>query len=71
MVGLFAPVHMPYFLNETSVGNPTLEQMTRTSIQMLQKEANGYVLLVEGPVRFNTQLHLKVCIYLYNFKNVK
>jgi alkaline phosphatase len=40
---------MEYFLESSAANNPTLEEMTRTAIQMLQKDANGYVLLVEGP----------------------
>lgn len=28
--------------------NPTLEEMTRSAINMLKKDANGFVLLVEG-----------------------
>ena len=39
---------MEYFLESSGANNPTLEEMTRTAIQMLQKDANGYVLLVEG-----------------------
>jgi alkaline phosphatase len=39
---------MDYFLESSTAKNPTLEEMTRTAIQMLKKEANGYVLLVEG-----------------------
>ena len=39
---------MEYFLESRGANNPTLEEMTRTAIQMLQKDANGYVLLVEG-----------------------
>ncbi|XP_057378290.1 alkaline phosphatase-like [Daphnia carinata] len=46
--GLFSPAHMEYFLESSTANNPTLEQMTRTAIQMLQKETNGYILLVEG-----------------------
>jgi alkaline phosphatase len=41
---------MEYFLESGTANNPTLEEMTRTAIRMLQKEANGYVLLVEGPL---------------------
>lgn len=48
-LGLFSPAHMEYFLESSAANNPTLEEMTRTAIQMLQKDANGYVLLVEGP----------------------
>jgi alkaline phosphatase len=39
---------MEYFLESSEANNPTLEEMTRTAIKMLQKETNGYVLLVEG-----------------------
>lgn len=39
---------MEYFLESSTANNPTLEEMTRKAIEMLQKEANGYVLLVEG-----------------------
>lgn len=39
---------MDYFLESSTAKNPTLEEMTRTAIQMLKKETNGYVLLVEG-----------------------
>ncbi|KAK4012991.1 hypothetical protein OUZ56_025238 [Daphnia magna] len=48
VLGLFSPAHMEYFMESSNASNPTLEQMTRTAIQMLQKETNGYVLLVEG-----------------------
>nr|CAH0106153.1 unnamed protein product [Daphnia galeata] len=48
LLGLFSPSHMEYFLESRGANNPTLEEMTRTAIQMLQKDANGYVLLVEG-----------------------
>ena len=49
--GLFSASHMEYALrknNSTDVNNPTLEEMTRTAIQLLQKEEKGFVLLVEG-----------------------
>lgn len=39
---------MEYFLESANANNPTLEEMTRKAIQMLQKESNGFVLLVEG-----------------------
>ena len=45
---MFAPGHMEYFQESANANNPTLEEMTRKAIEMLQKEANGYVLLVEG-----------------------
>ena len=46
--GLFAPAHMNYFVESATANDPTLEEMTTVAIKMLQKEANGYVLLVEG-----------------------
>lgn len=47
-VGLFDPIHMNFFLNSSESNNPTLEEMTRKSIEMMKKEKNGYVLLIEG-----------------------
>ena len=47
-LGLFSPSHMEFFLESETANNPTLEEMTRKAIEMLQKETNGYVLLVEG-----------------------
>jgi alkaline phosphatase len=42
---------MEYFLESTNANNPTLEEMTRVAIKMLQKESNGFVLLVEGQIK--------------------
>ena len=39
---------MEYYLESGTANNPTLEEMTRIAIRMLQKETNGYILLVEG-----------------------
>ena len=39
---------MEYFAQSATANNPTLEEMTRSAISILQKEPNGYVLLVEG-----------------------
>ena len=39
---------MEFFLESETANNPTLKEMTRKAIEMLQKETNGYVLLVEG-----------------------
>lgn len=39
---------MEYFAESSGAGNPTLEEMTRSALQLLQSEPNGYVLLVEG-----------------------
>ena len=46
--GLFSPGHMEYFLESANASNPTLEEMTRAAIGVLQKESYGFVLLVEG-----------------------
>ena len=35
-------------MESATANDPTLEDMTRAAITMLQKETNGYVLLVEG-----------------------
>lgn len=43
---------MEYYLQSATADNPTLEEMTRKAIEMLQKDANGYVLLVEGSISF-------------------
>ena len=39
---------MEYYLESATANNPTLEQMTRSAIAVLQKDPNGFVLLVEG-----------------------
>lgn len=39
---------MQYRLKADSVIQPTLQEMTRKAIQLLQKEHNGFVLFVEG-----------------------
>lgn len=46
---------MEYYLEAQNANNPTLEEMTRKAIEMLQKESNGYVLLVEGLWRDTVQ----------------
>jgi len=48
ILGLFSPSHMEYYLESATANNPTLEQMTRSAIAVLQKDPNGFVLLVEG-----------------------
>ena len=39
---------MPYNLESEGTETPTLTEMTQAAIKMLEKEAYGYVLLVEG-----------------------
>ncbi|XP_026808453.1 membrane-bound alkaline phosphatase-like [Rhopalosiphum maidis] len=48
VLGLFHRSHMDYRLKSNFVTQPTLQEMTRNAIQLLQKEPNGYVLFVEG-----------------------
>lgn len=47
-VGLFRESHMQYRLKSDPGIQPTLQEMTRKAIQLLQKEQNGFVLFVEG-----------------------
>lgn len=46
--GLFHQEHMDYRLKSNFETQPTLQEMTRNAIQLLQKEPNGFVLFVEG-----------------------
>lgn len=39
---------MEYYLESGTAKNPTLAEMTNAAIRILQKESEGYVLLVEG-----------------------
>lgn len=49
LMGLFQDSHLKYNLEVTPETNqPTLEEMTRSAIELLQKEKNGYFLFVEG-----------------------
>nr|UXP86336.1 membrane-bound alkaline phosphatase isoform X3 [Megoura viciae] len=48
VLGLFHRNHMDYKLKSNLETQPTLQEMTRNAIQLLQKEPNGYVLFVEG-----------------------
>lgn len=50
LLGLFEPDHMQYEHDRArdSAGEPSLAEMTRAAISRLQRNRNGYVLLVEG-----------------------
>lgn len=50
VLGLFNPGHMAFDLERQSVrtGEPSLSDMTAAAIARLQREPNGYVLMVEG-----------------------
>lgn len=48
--GLFSPGHMNFDSdrNKGPLGEPSLAEMTRKAIQVLQKNKNGFFLMVEG-----------------------
>ncbi|MCC5097643.1 alkaline phosphatase [Xanthomonas campestris] len=50
LLGLFEPDHMQFDhdRNRTPQGEPSLTEMTRTAIQSLSRDPNGFVLMVEG-----------------------
>ena len=48
LFGLFQDSHMSYDKERDPQIEPSLEEMTETAIRMLQKNDNGFVLLVEG-----------------------
>ncbi|XP_014671639.1 PREDICTED: alkaline phosphatase-like [Priapulus caudatus] len=50
LLGLFEPDELPTVLNKSpaEAGNPTLAEMLRKAIQILQKNPNGYYLFVES-----------------------
>ena len=50
LLGLFEPSHMHYEHDraQDAAGEPSLAQMTRAAIARLQRDPDGYVLLVEG-----------------------
>ena len=50
LLGLFEPDHMNYEYDRVKdkSGEPSLAEMTRAAITRLQRDPNGYVLLVEG-----------------------
>lgn len=50
LLGLFEPDHMQFDhdRNRTPQGEPSMTEMTRTAIQSLSRDANCFVLMVEG-----------------------
>lgn len=46
--GLFHDSHLQYRLKADANKQPTLQEMTKKAIEVLQKEPNGFVLFVEG-----------------------
>lgn len=48
LLGLFADSHMEYKLLSNVHAQPTLTEMTAKALEILKKNENGFVLLVEG-----------------------
>lgn len=48
LLGLFSETHMEYHNHTDGAGEPTLAEMTEKAIQILQKNPNGFILLVEA-----------------------
>ncbi|XP_065560991.1 alkaline phosphatase-like isoform X1 [Artemia franciscana] len=48
ILGLFERSHLGHHLLNEGKNNPTLEEMTTTAINLLQKDTTGFVLLVES-----------------------
>ncbi|KAK7086431.1 hypothetical protein SK128_007003 [Halocaridina rubra] len=48
LMGLFSASHMDYVLERDTAMDPSLTEMTQVAIQILQKDSNGFFLLVEG-----------------------
>ncbi|XP_064090421.1 alkaline phosphatase, tissue-nonspecific isozyme-like [Macrobrachium nipponense] len=48
LMGLFSYSHMAYAVERDTAMDPSLPEMTKKAIEMLQKDKNGFFLLVEG-----------------------
>ncbi|KAK3705504.1 hypothetical protein RRG08_041378 [Elysia crispata] len=48
LLGLFDSSHMPYEPDDKNRKQPSLVEMTQKALEILQKDKNGYFLLVEG-----------------------
>lgn len=48
ILGIFAQSHMAYRLLSEGLNHPTLTEMTAKALEILEKNENGFVLLVEG-----------------------
>lgn len=64
VLGLFEHDHMSFYLEADHKKEPTLEEMTEKALEILSKNNNGYVLLVEGGridhAHHKTMAHLAV-----------
>ncbi|XP_065568129.1 alkaline phosphatase-like [Artemia franciscana] len=48
LLGLFSRSHLEYSIDKGEMDEPSLEEMTQAAIDILSREPNGFVLLVEG-----------------------
>lgn len=48
VLGLFGPDHLPYEIDRNPEDVPSLAEMTRAAIALLQKDPDGFFLMVEG-----------------------
>lgn len=65
MLGSFAHDHLAYRLDEASKDEPTLIEMTRQALNILKKNENGFLLVIEGEKFFNIKLYvLKILNFL-------
>lgn len=53
LLGIFANGHIPmdYMRDKSARGQPSLEEMTRAALKVLQKSSNGYLLVVSSRSR--------------------
>ncbi|XP_069178746.1 alkaline phosphatase [Procambarus clarkii] len=48
LLGVFGYSHMDYVVERDSAMDPSLPEMTKAALEVLQRDSNGYFLLVEG-----------------------
>lgn len=48
LLGIFAPNHLHYDQARNGTDEPSLEEMTMAAINVLKKNPNGFILMVEG-----------------------
>lgn len=48
VLGIFAHSHMAYKLQSQGLNQPTLTEMAAKALEVLKKNDNGFVLLIEG-----------------------
>lgn len=50
LLGVFAYNHMNYYLEADYNAEPTLLEMADKALEILKKNENGYILLIEGKI---------------------